>query len=161
MNEVRVEAIGRESDALATYLVEARGDHGDPGAASSARQAVEHSAESVAAVARLNRKYGAVPREPWAAVSPNLLWRGIANIPAGADLDDRQDRRPGVRAGRGMRLVRASRLKMAVDAISAATRPAVVVGMTDPPPHEMVISAFYNANVPLRGMRTSPVRSRD
>ncbi|MBV8546797.1 MAG: beta-ketoacyl synthase, partial [Acidobacteria bacterium] len=38
-------------------------------------------------------------------------------------------------------------LKMAVDAIKLGDAKAVVVGMTDPPPHPLVISAFYNANV--------------
>ena len=38
-------------------------------------------------------------------------------------------------------------LKMAVDAINLGEAKAVVVGMTDPPPHPLVISAFYNANV--------------
>jgi 3-oxoacyl-(acyl-carrier-protein) synthase len=36
---------------------------------------------------------------------------------------------------------------MAVDAINLGEATAVVVGMTDPPPHPLVISAFYNANV--------------
>src|SRR5881275_3146660 len=38
-------------------------------------------------------------------------------------------------------------LKMAMDAIHLGEAKAVVVGMTDPPPHPLVISAFYNANV--------------
>jgi len=57
-------------------------------------------------------------------------------------------------------------VKMGVDAIQRGEATAVVVGMTDPPPHEMVISAFYNANVlsadadvsrPLTGLKGTHV----
>src|SRR6185503_17397132 len=37
--------------------------------------------------------------------------------------------------------------KMAIDAIRLGEAKAAVIGMTDPPPHSVVISAFYNANV--------------
>jgi 3-oxoacyl-(acyl-carrier-protein) synthase len=57
-------------------------------------------------------------------------------------------------------------IKMGVDAIHSGQATAVVIGMTDPPPHEMVISAFYNANVlsadadvsrPLTGLKGTHV----
>jgi 3-oxoacyl-(acyl-carrier-protein) synthase len=57
-------------------------------------------------------------------------------------------------------------IKMASDAIHRGDATAVVLGMTDPPPHEMVISAFYNANVlsadadvsrPLTGLKGTHV----
>src|SRR6185436_16999655 len=53
-----------------------------------------------------------------------------------------------------------------VDAIERGEATAVVIGMTDPPPHGMVISAFYNANVlsadadvsrPLTGLKGTHV----
>src|SRR5258708_11116779 len=56
--------------------------------------------------------------------------------------------------------------KMAVDAIQLGEAKAVVIGMTDPPPHPVVISAFYNANVlsadadvsrPLTGLKGTHV----
>ena len=56
--------------------------------------------------------------------------------------------------------------KMAVDAINLGEATAVVIGMTDPPPHAMTISAFYNANVvsadadvsrPLTGLKGTHV----
>src|SRR5258708_31314733 len=56
--------------------------------------------------------------------------------------------------------------KMAVDAINLGEATAVVIGMTDPPPHGVVISAFYNANVlsadadvsrPLTGLKGTHV----
>jgi 3-oxoacyl-[acyl-carrier-protein] synthase II len=57
-------------------------------------------------------------------------------------------------------------LKMAHDAIQLGEATAVVVGMTDPPPHPLVLSAFYNANVmsadaevsrPLTGLKGTHV----
>src|SRR5207237_4913346 len=56
--------------------------------------------------------------------------------------------------------------KMAVDAIRLGDATAAVIGMTDPPPHAMTISAFYNANVlsadadvsrPLTGLKGTHV----
>jgi 3-oxoacyl-(acyl-carrier-protein) synthase len=95
-------------------------------------------------VRALNKKWGC-PDEPWASVSPNLLWN-IANIPAS------QISMIGKIVGPAFAPVAACAsfgvaAKMAMDAIALGHAKAVVIGMTDPPPHPMVISAFYNANV--------------
>src|SRR5207248_4820919 len=92
----------------------------------------------------LNKKWGC-PDEPWASVSPNMLWN-ISNIPAS------QISMIGKIVGPAFAPVAACAsfgvaAKMAMDAIKLGEATAVVIGMTDPPPHPMVISAFYNANV--------------
>src|SRR5262249_46121626 len=92
----------------------------------------------------LNKKWGN-PEEPWSAVSPNLLWN-IANIPAA------QVSMIGKITGPAFAPVAACAsfgiaAKMAADAINLGEAKAVVIGMCDPPPHPLVLSAFYNANV--------------
>ena len=90
------------------------------------------------------RKWGC-PEEPWSAVSPNLLWN-IANIAAS------QISMIGRITGPAFAPIAACAsfgvaLKLAMDAIRRDEATAVVVGMTDPPPHPLTICAFYNANV--------------
>jgi len=152
-----------KSDALAAYLAEARAVHADPVPASSGSAKLSSIRQKLNGIRALNRKYGC-PEEPWAAVSPNLLWN-IVNIPAA------QISMIGKIVGPAYAPVAACAsfgiaIKMAVDAIHSGQATAVVVGMTDPPPHEMVISAFYNANVlsadadvsrPLTGLKGTHV----
>ena len=93
---------------------------------------------------RLQRELGA-PDPPWTAVSPNLLWN-IDNIPAA------QISMLGQLTGMTIAPVAACStfgvtLKMALDAIHRGEAKAVVMGATDPSPHPLTVSAFYNARV--------------
>ncbi|HEX9164117.1 MAG TPA: beta-ketoacyl synthase N-terminal-like domain-containing protein [Thermoanaerobaculia bacterium] len=151
------------SDALTEYLAEARAVHGEPVPASSGSAKLSSIRQKLNRIRALNRKWGC-PDEPWAAVSPNLLWN-ISNIPAS------QISMLGKINGPAFAPVAACAsfgiaAKMAHDAIQLGDATAVVIGMTDPPPHGMVISAFYNANVlsadadvsrPLTGLKGTHV----
>lgn len=152
-----------KSDALAEYLTEARQIHSEPVPPSSGSAKLSTIRQKLNKIRALNRKYGC-PEEPWAAVSPNVLWN-IANIAAA------QISMLGKIVGPAIAPVAACAsfgvaLKLGVDAIHRGEATAVVIGMTDPPPHEMVISAFYNANVlsadadvsrPLTGLKGTHV----
>src|SRR5204862_295444 len=137
-----------KSDALTTYLAEAREIHSEPvppsAGSGSGSAKLSIIRQKLSKIRALNRRWGC-PEEPWAAVSPNLLWN-IANIPAA------QISMIGKIVGPAFAPVAACAsfgvaAKMAMDAILLGEATAVVIGMTDPPPHSMVISAFYNANV--------------
>ena len=149
------------SDSLLQYLAEARSIHGEPVPPGSAK--LSSIRQKLNKIRKLNEKWGN-PEEPWASVSPNLLWN-IANIPAA------QISMIGKINGPAFAPVAACAsfgiaTKMAVDAINLGEAKAVVIGMTDPPPHPLVISAFYNANVlsadadvsrPLTGLKGTHV----
>jgi len=133
-----------KSDALAQYLAEAAEIQGEPVPPSSGSAKLSSIRQKLNKIRALNKRVGC-PEEPWAAVSPNLLWN-IANIPAA------QISMLGKIVGPSYAPIAACAsfgvaIKMGVDAIHRGEATAVVIGMTDPPPHEMVISAFYNANV--------------
>jgi 3-oxoacyl-(acyl-carrier-protein) synthase len=133
-----------QSDGLAEYLAEARAIHGEPVPPSSGSAKLSSIRQKLNGIRALNRKWQC-PEEPWSAVSPNVLWN-IANIPAA------QISMIGKIVGPAFAPVAACAsfgiaAKMAIDAIRLGEATAVVIGMTDPPPHPMVISAFYNANV--------------
>ena len=133
-----------KSDALAAYLAEARDINSEPVPPSSGSAKLSSIRQKLNRIRALNKKY-ACPEEPWAAVSPNLLWN-IANIPAA------QISMIGKITGPAVAPIAACAsfgvaAKMAMDAIHSDQADAVVIGMTDPPPHPMVISSFYNANV--------------
>ncbi len=152
-----------KSDLLAQYLAEAAEIHGEPVPPSSGSAKLSSIRQKLNRIRSLNKKY-ACPEEPWASVSPNLLWN-IANIPAA------QISMLGKIVGPAYAPIAACAsfgiaARMAMDAIHAGHADAVVIGMTDPPPHEMVISAFYNANVlsadaevsrPLTGLKGTHV----
>src|SRR5712691_9918600 len=134
------------SDALADYLAEAASIQGEavPPASGSGPSKLSTIRQKLHRIRALNKKWGC-PEEPWAAVSPNLLWN-IANMPAA------QISMIGKIVGPAFAPVAACAsfgvaVKMAVDAIDLGEATAVVIGMTDPPPHPMIISAFYGANV--------------
>jgi len=132
------------SDALQQYLAEAAAIQSEPVPPSSGSAKLSTIRQKLNRIRALNRKW-ACPEEPWASVSPNLLWN-IANIPAA------QVSMIGRIVGPAFAPVAACAsfgvaTKMAIDAIRLGEAKAVVVGMTDPPPHPMVLSAFYNANV--------------
>jgi 3-oxoacyl-[acyl-carrier-protein] synthase II len=133
-----------KSDALGDYLAEARQINGEPVPPSSGSAKLSSIRQKLNRIRALNKKFGC-PEEPWSAVSPNLLWN-ISNIPAA------QISMLGKIVGPAFAPIAACAsfgvaAKMAMDAIQSGEATAVVIGMTDPPPNEMVISAFYNANV--------------
>ena len=151
------------SDSLLQYLEEARTIHGEPVPPSSGSAKLSSIRQKLNRIRALNKKWGC-PEEPWASVSPNLLWN-IANIPAAqismiAKINGPAFAPVAACASFGIAA------KMAVDAINLGEADAAVIGMTDPPPHGMVISAFYNANVlsadadvsrPLTGLKGTHV----
>ena len=133
-----------KSDSLREYLAEAVAIQSEPVPAQSGSAKLSTIRQKLNRIRALNKKWGC-PDEPWAAVSPNLLWN-IANIPAA------QISMIGKIVGPAYAPVAACAsfgvaAGMAADAINLGHAKAVVIGMTDPPPHPLVISAFYNANV--------------
>jgi 3-oxoacyl-[acyl-carrier-protein] synthase II len=132
------------SDALHAYLEEARRIQGE-----GITGDIEATKESVikrrlTEMRRLNQKW-ACPTEPWSSVHPNLIWN-IHNSPAA------QVSMLGRIHGPAWAPVGACSsfgvaLKLGVDAIRSGQARAVVVGMTDPPPHPLLVGAFYRANV--------------
>jgi len=134
----------QRSDALRQYLTEAAAIQSEPVPASSGATKLSTIRQKLNRIRALNRKWGC-PAEPWASVSTNLLWN-ISNIPAA------QISMIGKINGPAFAPIAACAsfgvaLKMALDAIHLGEAKAVVVGMTDPPPHQITLSAFYNANV--------------
>lgn len=112
---------------------------------------------------RLDREFG-VPEPPWRAVSANAIWN-IHNTPAA------QISMLGRIAGLAFAPVGACStfglaLKLGMDAIRRGEARAVVVGATDPPPHPLIVAAFYQGRViaadgqvsrPLDGLRGTHV----
>lgn len=92
----------------------------------------------------LQKKWGA-PEPPWNAVPAEILWN-IHNTPAS------QVSMLGKITGMTFAPVAACSsfgygLKLAMDAIQRGDAKAVVLGMTDPPPHPLTVGGFYNARV--------------
>lgn len=151
------------SPELQTYLAELREIEGlsVEGDVESAKLAVIK--EKRIRTAKLQRKWNA-PEPPWSQVSSNLLWN-IHNTPAS------QVSMMGRITGMTFAPVAACSsfgfgLRLGMDAIRAGDAKAVVVGMTDPPPHSLSVGAFYNGRVlaadgqvskPLTGMRGTHV----
>ena len=132
------------SDSLREYLEEAASIQAEPVPTSSGNTKLSLIRQKLNKVRSLNRKWGC-PDEPWASVSANYMWN-IANIPAA------QISMLGKIVGPAFAPVAACAsfgiaVKMAMQSIQSGDAKAVVIGMTDPPPHPVVISAFYNANV--------------
>ncbi|HUS23478.1 MAG TPA: beta-ketoacyl synthase N-terminal-like domain-containing protein [Candidatus Binatia bacterium] len=152
-----------KSDALAQYLKDAAEIQSEPVPPSSGSAKLGTIRQKLQKIRALNKRWGC-PDEPWAVVSPNLLWN-ISNIPAA------QISMAGKITGAAIAPVAACAsfgvtLKLAVDAINLGDAKAVVIGTTDPPPHQMILSAFYNANVlaadgdvsrPLTGLKGTHV----
>jgi len=93
---------------------------------------------------RLAKKWDC-PTPPWMAVNPNLIWN-IANTPAA------QVSMMGGLTGAAYAPIAACSsfgvaLKLARQAIAAGDAKAVVVGMSDPAPHPILVGAFYRARV--------------
>jgi 3-oxoacyl-(acyl-carrier-protein) synthase len=152
-----------KSDGLASYLSEAAAIQAEPVPPSSGSAKLSIIRQKLNRIRALNKQWSC-PEEPWAAVSPNFLWN-ISNIPAS------QISMIGKITGPAFAPIAACAsfgvaAKMAMDAIQLGEATAVVIGMTDPPPHPLVISAFYNANVlssdadvsrPLTGLKGTHV----
>jgi 3-oxoacyl-(acyl-carrier-protein) synthase len=112
---------------------------------------------------QLQKRWGC-PTPPWQSVSANLVWN-LHNTPAS------QITMLGHIQGLSFAPVAACStfgvaLKLALDAIARGEAKAVVVGATDPPPHPLVVGAFYAARVissdaavskPLTGLRGTHV----
>ena len=133
-----------KSDSLRDYLIEAAQIQAEPVPPSSGSAKLSTIRQKLNKIRALNKKWGC-PDEPWASVSPNLLWN-ISNIPAA------QISMIGKIVGPAFAPVAACAsfgvaAKMAADAVQLGNATAAVIGMTDPPPHPLVVSAFYNANV--------------
>ena len=110
-----------------------------------------------AALDRLQSKWSC-PTPPWLSVSPDLLWN-ISNIPAA------QISMIGRLTGPAYAPVAACSsfglgLDLGLRAIQSGVAKAVVVGATDPPPHALVVGAFYRANV-LAANRSASVPLTD
>ncbi|MGA1202636.1 MAG: beta-ketoacyl synthase N-terminal-like domain-containing protein [Planctomycetota bacterium] len=149
----------RRSPQLQEYLAELReiestdvsGDV-ESGKAASIRR-------KMTLISAVQKRWG-VPTEPWAAVSPNLLWN-IHNTPAA------QISMLGRITGSTFAPVAACStfgytLRLAMDAIDRGDAKAVVIGATDPSPHPLVVGTFSSARVlaqdgqvskPLTGLR--------
>ena len=102
--------------------------------------------------AKLQELWGA-PDPPWAQVSSNVLW----NIPNTAAA---QVSMLGGITGFSFAPVAACAtfgvcLKVAMDAIRRGEAKAVVIGATDPPPHPLIVGAFYRGRVLAAGGRVS------
>ncbi len=112
---------------------------------------------------KLNEKWG-VPPEPWASVSSNRIWN-IDNVPAAQIAMLGRIHGPSfapIGACSGFDIA----LDLATSAIRDNRAKAVVVGMVDPPPHPLLVGAFYDARViacdgkaslPLTGLRGTHV----
>lgn len=132
------------SDGLASYLEQAGEIQSEPVPPSSGTAKLGSIRQKLSRIRALNKSWGC-PEEPWSAVSPNLLWN-IANIPAS------QISMIGRIMGPAVAPVAACAsfgiaIRLGMNAIELGQAKAAVIGMTDPPPHPLSISAFYNANV--------------
>ena len=142
----------RRSDELQNYLdefetIEAQGVTGEVEAGKLALIRRKRNAFT-----RLQKKWGC-PQPPWQSVSPNLIWN-IPNTPAS------QVSMIGKITGPAYAPIAACSsfgvaLKLAMQAIEAGHAKAVVVGMTDPPPHPILVGAFYRARVLAADRRPS------
>jgi hypothetical protein len=151
------------SEALREYLATARAIQAEPLDADIESGKERIIKRKLTEMRKLNAKWGC-PIEPWNAVHPNLIWN-IHNSPAAQISMISQIQGPtfapvGACSSFGVAL------KLAVDAIRSGQARAVVVGMTDPPPHPLLVGAFYRANVlaadgepskPLAGLKGTHV----
>lgn len=132
------------SDGLARYLEEAAAIQAEPVPPSAGTAKLGSIRQKLSRIKVLNKAWGC-PEEPWSAVSAKLLWN-IANIPAS------QISMIGRIMGPAIAPVAACAsfgiaIRLAINAIELGQAKAAVIGMADPPPHPLSVSAFYNANV--------------
>jgi 3-oxoacyl-(acyl-carrier-protein) synthase len=150
------------SESLRAYLEAARQIQSEPltGDSEGKERLIKRK---LTEMKKLNASWGCPP-EPWTSAHPNLIWN-IHNAPAAQISMLGQLQGPafapvGACASFGLAL------KLAEDAIRSGQARAVVVGMTDPSPHPILVGAFYRANVlaadlapskPLAGMKGTHV----
>jgi len=139
------------SPELAGYLDELAAIEGIEihGAVESGKVGAMRARESMRG--KLRRKWGA-PEPPW-QVSANVVWN-LHNTPAA------QVTMLGQIKGLAFAPVAACStfgvaLRLAMTAIRAGEAKAVVVGATDPPPHPLIVGAFYSARVLTADRRVS------
>ena len=151
------------SEALREYLEEARRIQSEDlrGEIESAKERViKHR---LTELRKLNAKWGC-PTEPWNAVHPNLIWNihnsAAAQVSMVGQIQGPSWAPVGACSSFGLAL------KLAMDSIRSGQAKAVVVGMADPPPHPLLVGAFYRANVlaadgapskPLAGLKGTHV----
>lgn len=132
------------SEALREYLDESRKIQ-TPGLSDDAETGKERLIKyKLTEMRKLNAKWGC-PVEPWNAVHPNLIWNihnsAAAQISMLGQIQGPSFAPVGACSSFGLAL------KLAQSAIRSGEAKAVVVGMTDPPPHPLLVGAFYRANV--------------
>ena len=151
------------SDTLALYLDELAAVEGLSVSGDVEAGKLKAIRKKQRARSQLQERWGAPP-PPWTEVTTNVLWN-LANTPAS------QITMLGGITGLSFAPVAACStfgvcLKLAMDAIQRGEARAVVVGATDPPPHPLVVGAFYRARVlaadgavskPLTGLRGTHV----
>jgi len=152
-----------KSDSLGEYLEASRKIQSD-----GLGEEVQSGKESIIrrklrSQQKLNEQWGCPP-EPWNSVDPNLIWN-IHSAPSSQVTMLGQIQGPSFAPVAACSSFGVA-LKLAEDAIRSGQAKAVVVGMTDPPPHPLLIGAFYRANVlaadrepskPLTGMKGTHV----
>jgi 3-oxoacyl-(acyl-carrier-protein) synthase len=151
------------SEQLARYLqelhdIEAMDVEGDPEAGK-----MRVMKEKRRQLARLAERWSC-PDPPWAQVSANVIWN-IHNTPAAQISMIGQITGPSF-APVGACSTFGLALKLGMGAIRRGEAQAVVIGATDPPPHPLVVGAFYTGRVlasdhqvskPLSGLRGTHV----
>ena len=132
------------SEALHEYLEESRRIQ-SPGLSGDIEVGKERLIKyKLTEMRKLNARWGC-PTEPWNSVHPNLIWN-IHNSPAAQISMIGQIQGPSF-APVGACSSFGLALRLAQNAIRSGEAKAVVVGMTDPPPHPLLVGAFYRANV--------------
>ena len=132
------------SEALREYLEESRKIQ-SPGLSGDIEAGKERLIKhKLTEMRKLNARWGC-PTEPWNSVHPNLIWN-IHNSPAAQISMLGQIQGPSF-APVGACSSFGLALKLAQSAIRSGEAKAVIVGMTDPPPHPLLVGAFYRANV--------------
>ncbi len=151
------------SEQLAAYLRESAALHDVDVAGDIEKDKVRVIKKRLHDLKKLNQKWG-VPPEPWAAVSANRIWN-IDNVPAAQIAMLGRIHGPSfapIGACSGFDIA----LELGCQAIRENRAKAVVVGMVDPPPHPLLVGAFYDARViacdtkvslPLTGLRGTHV----
>ncbi len=145
------------SDVLAQYLRESAKLH------DIEKEKVRIIKKRLNDIKKLNEKWK-IPPEPWTCVSANRIWN-IDNIPAAQIAMLGRIHGPSfapIGACSGFDIA----LDLGIQAIRDNRAKAVIVGMTDPPPHPVLVGAFYDARViscdgkmshPLAGLKGTHV----
>jgi len=151
------------SDSLAQYLRESAVLHDIGITGDIEKEKVRVIKKRLNDLKKLNQKWE-VPPEPWTGVSANRIWN-IDNIPAAQIAMLGRIHGPSfapIGACSGFDIA----LDLGIQAIRDNRAKAVVVGMTDPPPHPLLVGAFYDARViacdgkishPLAGLKGTHV----